>query len=57
MVMKVEPYGRLHARSNAPLPSPVGEGGGGGGGGKEEEEEEEEEEQRFHGTLEVVRMT
>lgn len=55
MVMKVEPYGRLHARSNAPLPSPVGEGGGGGGGGKEEEEEQEE--QRFHGTLEVVRMT
>ncbi len=55
MDMKAEPYGRLHARSNAPLPSPVGEGGGGGGGGKEEEEEEEE--QRFHGTLEVVRMT
>jgi len=55
MVMKVEPYGRLHARSNAPLPSPVGEGGG--GGGKEEEEEEEKEEQRFHGTPEVVRMT
>ena len=33
MVMKVEPYGRLHARSNAPLPSPRW--------AKEGEEEEE----------------
>ena len=53
--MKVGPFERLRAWSYAPLPSPVGEGGGGGGGGKEEEEEEEK--QRFHGTLEVVRMT